>query len=114
MLQIIGWLGCLYLFVKGWEIAGNQANQVKTSKQLAAEENFERTGRGKPPNPPLTRLSVPALIALLCTWSGAAVFFVVINSQAEQLSTAKQSVPSFSECLRQAESVDEIKKCQAH
>jgi hypothetical protein len=114
MVQIIGWLGCLYLFVKGWEIAGNQANQVKTSKQLAAEENFEKTGRGKPPNPPLTRLSVPALIAMICAWSGAAVFPVMINSQAEQLSTAKQPAPSFSECLRQAETVAEIRKCQAH
>jgi len=114
MLQIIGWLGCLYLFVKGWEIAGNQSNQVKTAKQIETEESFEKTGRGKPANPPLTRLSVPAVIAMVCAWSGAAVFPVLISAQAEQLPAAKQPTPTFSDCLRQAESVAEIKKCQVN
>jgi len=115
MLQIIGWLGCLFLFVKGWEIAGNQSNYVKTSSQLAAEENFERTGRGNPVNPPVRRLSVPAFIAMLVAWSSAGVFAVVIHWQAGQSAVAKQQpAPTFSDCLKQATTVAQIKKCQAH
>src|SRR3954449_4842928 len=96
MLQIIGWLGCLFLFVKGWEIAGNQSNQVKNSRQLAAERDFERTGREKPADPPLTRLSVPAFIAIMCAWSGAGVFLVLINAQAKEVTVAQQPAQTFS------------------
>ena len=114
MLEIIGWMLCLSLFVKGWEIAGNQSNYVKTSKQLAMEENLARAGRGNVPRLPGTRLSASALMAMFCAWSGAAVFPVVIHSQPKQAAPTEQPRQSFSDCLRDAGSVAEIKKCQAH
>lgn len=85
MLQIIGWLGCFYLFVKGLEITGNQANRVKRWEQLEAERKLAETGEIKVTEPPLTRLSIPSLLAATCAFAGAVIFPFVINSQAAQI-----------------------------
>lgn len=55
MLQLIGWLGCLYLVVKGFELAGSQA-------------------RGEP-------ISTVHGIGASLAWLGAVVFALLIYGQ---------------------------------
>lgn len=93
MLQILGWLGCLYLFVKGLEIIGDQTNRVKTWDQLVAEETFRRTGKGTVPNPPETRRPLVLHVAAWTAIIGAVVFAFMLSAQASQISTAQPPVP---------------------
>ena len=64
MLQIIGWLMCLYLVVKACELLSMDRNEQRFSRPVA---------------------TLGAVIAIL----GAAAFFFLINEQARQ-STAAQ------------------------
>jgi hypothetical protein len=74
VLQIIGWLGCFYLLVKGLEILGNQSNRV--------------TGIDGQP-----RYSIPAVAAAGMAISAALIFPLVINAQADTISGGITSHP---------------------
>lgn len=67
MLQIIGWLLCLYLVVKACELLSMDTDDHKLSRPVA---------------------TVGAIIALI----GAAVFFVMINDQAKQTTNAQDQM----------------------
>ena len=79
MLQIIGWLGCLYLVVKGFEIAGGA--------------NF-RDASGRP--------TTSAKNASTIAWIGAFVFAVMLLLQGGAFEQVKPT-PAISEPLSQAE-----------
>ncbi|GAA3901155.1 hypothetical protein GCM10022276_19930 [Sphingomonas limnosediminicola] len=96
MLQIIGWLGCLYLFVKGLEILGDQGNRVN---RFESDE---------------TRFAVPSLIAAILAISGALIFPLVIGAQANQISLARAPVQSYADCLKSAPSLAEMNHCDAN
>jgi len=85
MLQIIGWLGCLYLFVKGLEILSSSAHRTEDGKL---------TSNGK----------AAAIISIL----GSVLFLVLVNSQASASSVALPTVPtSSSASYSSAPNVDE-------
>lgn len=86
MLQIIGWLGCLYLAIKGFEIAGGT--------------NF-RDLDGKP--------TAAAKIAATIAWIGAFVFALLLLAQGNAF---QQPEPSPSDELTQSQ-IDCINKTQA-
>jgi uncharacterized membrane protein YdcZ (DUF606 family) len=68
MLEIIGWIGCLYLFIKGLEILGSSAHRVR---RFESEE---------------TRMSVPALLAACFAIAGALLFPFLLRAQASNFS----------------------------
>ena len=85
MLEIIGWLGSLYLLVKGLEIIGNQSNRMP---------RFEGEG---------TRMTIPAIIAAVLAISGAIIFPIIFSAQADGVSgstlstTADGGVPTLTQ-----------------
>ena len=90
MLQIIGWLGCLYLVVKGFEIAGGP--------------NF-RNENGWP--------SSAAKIAATIAWVGACVFALLLLLQGGALEQP-QPMPSEQpeEMLSRRATIDCINKAK--
>lgn len=68
MLQIIGFLGCLYLFVKGWEIIAN--------KSYRAEDGT---------------LNGAALAASMFAFAGCAVFVIWLLAQGGAFASSKQA-----------------------
>lgn len=112
MLQIIGWLGCVYLFVKGLEICGNQANRVKSWEQSEAERKLASGEEVTIPDPPITRLSAPSLVAALCAFVGGVIFPFLLNSQAAQIAVTTQPAQTYAECIRAASSLAEMDKCR--
>ena len=113
MLQIIGWLGCLYLLVKALEILGNRANWVKTWEQLEAERKSASGEDVTIPDPPLTMPTYPALAAAILAFAGAGIFPFLINAQASQIAVTTQPAQTYSECIQSAQSVAEMQKCQS-
>lgn len=88
LLQLIGWLGCLYLIVKAMEIAANG--------------NF-RDGNGR-----MSNLAMGA--AVLC-WFGAAGFALAFKAQGEAFPTVTEPATAESSCLESAHTVAEINAC---
>lgn len=68
MLQIIGWMGCLYLFVKGLEFIANRSYRSEEGKYYAT-----------------------ATAGAVVCWLGAIVFFVLLNAQVEASSSGLYS-----------------------
>lgn len=64
MLQIIGWLGCLYLFVKGLEIAGSASSYQPS---IADSEKLE--------------MRTPTLLAILLAVAGSLGFALWLAAQ---------------------------------
>lgn len=59
MLQIIGWMGCVYLFVKGLEFIANRSYRNDDGSY-----------------------GVTATVGSVVSWLGAIVFFFMLNAQA--------------------------------
>lgn len=89
MLQLIGWLGCLYLVIKAFEIAANPVY---------------RDDAGKMKNPAMAA-------SLLCCF-GAAAFALAFKSQGDAFPIAPDVTPTgASDCLANARTVEEITAC---
>ena len=95
MLQILGWMGCVYLIAKGIELVINPHHRE------AAKREGEDWHRIKP----------SALYTGWALWVLAVIFFFLINYQASRTPGAAPSYPSFSECLQAAKTVDEMTAC---
>lgn len=65
MLQIMGWLGCLYLIVKGLEILSNKSHRNEAGGLTGA-----------------------ATLAVLAAFGGAVVFFFLLSAQASNMPSA--------------------------
>lgn len=106
MLQIIGYLGCAYLFVKSLELFGlaeRYRSEQAWVEGMVGEEakawEFARRGRGLT----ITAGSM-ALIASI-------VFAIWLYNQGDQFTQLMRPTMSFSECLRQADTAAEITAC---
>ncbi|MEP6982525.1 MAG: hypothetical protein ABI853_02645 [Sphingomicrobium sp.] len=75
MLQIIGWILCLYLVVKACELLSMDTDEHKLSRPVA---------------------TIGALLALV----GAAVFFFLINEQAREPNKTQQQISASFSNLR--------------
>lgn len=96
MLQIIGWLGCLYLIVKGFEISASAAFRDDTGKA--------RFG---------------ATTACMLAWGGAVVFGIWLADQGSafpQAATAPSSPDDLSaritaQCIELAKTPEAAAEC---
>jgi hypothetical protein len=86
MIQIIGWMLCIYLIVKGFELLAMQPNGDK-GRQLAI---------------------AGALIAFIA----APIFFFMLNAQAKSGGDSLSRTQSYSECIRSASTVAEMSRCK--
>jgi hypothetical protein len=86
MLQIIGWLGCLYLVVKALEIASADSHKGKDGGMTPA-----------------------AVLAVLVAWAGAIGFGGWLFIQGNALKPDGQTVRL--ECIRKAQSAQEVTAC---
>lgn len=91
-LTIIGWLLCIFLFAKGLEFAFNSA--------------FKMEVEGEP-----DRLMPAAAITAIVVCVAAVICFVLLTLQARQGGTPTQSYGSLSECLHDAQTMDQIREC---
>jgi hypothetical protein len=106
MLQIMGYLGCAYLLVKSLELFG-LAERYRTKQGwvegMAGEEakawEYSRRGRALT----LTAASLALIASLL--------FALWLYNQGDQFGQLMRPTMSYSECLRQADTVGEITAC---
>lgn len=86
MIEIIGWILCVYLVVKACELIA-----MPTINGLG--RNFALFG---------------ALIAIIA----APIFVYLLDLQANSGASSLSSVQSYSECMRQAQTLDEMSRCK--
>lgn len=86
MVQIIGWLLCIYLIVKAFE--------------LLAMQPINDTGRNL--------AKIGAAIAFIA----APIFFFMLNAQSNSGGDSLSRTQSYSECLRGADTLAEMNRCQ--
>lgn len=86
MIQIIGWLLCVYLVVKGCELIAMQ--------------------------PRNTAAGVVAIIGALIAFIAAPVFVVMLNEQVQSSTGGLSSLQTYSDCIRQAQSLDDMSHCK--
>ena len=91
-LTIIGWIACVFLFAKGIEFA------LSDSFKWALEDEV---GRIRP----------PAAVAAIAVCMAAVIFFVLLTLQGRQTATPAKTYNSLSECLHDAQTVDQIREC---
>ena len=93
VIQIIGWLGCLYLIVKGLEIASSSA--------FRNEHGNARSG---------------ATAACMVAWIGALVFAVWLLLQGDAGGAGQEAAEttmsqSKTDCISNAKTADEVIAC---
>lgn len=91
-LTIIGWIGCVLLFAKGVEFA------------LSSEFKMEQEDGPD-------RLRPAASVAAIGVCMAAVIFFVLLILQARQSATPAKTYGSLSECLHDAQTMDQIREC---
>lgn len=98
MLQIIGWMGCIYLLVKGFEFLANAGYRNEAG-----------------------RLKVIAGAAVAIAWLSAAVLFVLLNIQSGSFNRGEALPPgtypdgksaAWQRCIEQATNADEAIRCR--
>lgn len=104
MLQIIGWLGCVYLVVKALSIAGSSDSY-----------------RPDPARPGEEKMRTLAFWACAIAWVAAFVFALWILIQGGAIAEASglgysgvPSYSSYSECLADADTADQVSACRAY
>lgn len=93
-LTIIGWMACVYLIAKGLEFA------------LSAR--FREMGEAG-----TVRVKPAALFTAMGLWAAAIVFFLLLNSQSRQAPAAPKTYVSMSDCLRDAQTMNQIHDCES-
>ena len=99
MLQIIGWLGCLYLIVKGLEIAGNASSY---KPQVVDPEKME--------------LRSPASVAIVLAFAGAIGLAWWLGAQGGAFEPGAEysggsDLETYADCLAQADTNEETMAC---
>lgn len=84
MIQIIGWLLCVYLVVKGCELLAMQT----------------RNAFG----------TVLAVIGAIIAFIAAPIFVYLLDVQVQ--SSGLNGIQAYSDCMRQAQSLDEMSRCK--
>lgn len=89
MIQLVGWLGCLYLVIKAFEIAADPGYRDEAGK-----------------------MKNPAMAASLLCCFGAAAFALAFKSQGDAFPIVPATTPTAaSDCLANARTVEEITAC---
>jgi hypothetical protein len=106
MLQIIGFLGCAYLFVKGLELLGlasRHAPEVPFSEGMSPEDrkSSDRESRGQDVTASAGWLAIIA----------AAGFAIWLLAQGNQMQDRLAPVQSYSDCIRDAQTAAEMLAC---
>ena len=91
-LTIIGWIACIFLFAKGVEFA------LSSAFKMEQEDGPDR-------------LRPAASVAAIGVCMAAVIFFVLLILQARQSGTPAKSYGTLSECLHDAQTMDQIKEC---
>jgi hypothetical protein len=108
LLQIIGFLGCLYLFLKGFELLGRAARYspplrgVKL-RDLPDEErkHVEWEWRG------YSQTRAAGIIAI----AGSVLFTLLLIGQGNEVSSSLSASGGLADCISHATTVEQINAC---
>ena len=98
MLQIIGWMACVYMLAKGIEFVINPQNRQAEKRE--GEDWY--------------RIKPSALFTAWGLWVSAVTFFFLLNHQASQMPGAQPTFSNYGECLKAANTLEQMKECDKY